>query len=455
MTFQDEFGLEVSGGAAGLEPHWNALVRAFLAHSARTPEHLEALLAADPEMPLAQACRGLFCLLLGRRELHATAREALDAARRGAARFGAGRREAIYIDALAAWLDGRPSVTVARMEAILDSWPQDALAMKFSQAVRFILGDRVGMLASIERVLPAYGEAHPARGYLFGCQAFALEEAGRYGEAERRGRQALEIAPDDAWGLHAVAHIFDMTARSREGIAYLDGNRAAWAHCNNFRFHVWWHLALMHLDRGEIDRVLALYDDEIRRDHTDDYRDIANATSLLLRLELEGIAVGDRWEELAGLAEARVGDGCLTFADLHYMLALCGGGRGAAMQQLVRRMNVDALQNRAESDRVMRRPGLDAAKGLMAFCEGRHAAAFASLKAARPHMQDLGGSHAQRDVFERITIEAAIRAGALGDATRIIEDRSRRRGACDAFGAQRGAVVAALSGDAAPRAGAF
>ena len=79
MTFQDEFGLEVSGGAAGLEPHWNALVRAFLAHSARTPEHLEALLAADPEMPLAQACRGLFCLLLGRRELHATAREALKA----------------------------------------------------------------------------------------------------------------------------------------------------------------------------------------------------------------------------------------------------------------------------------------------------------------------------------------------------------------------------------------
>jgi hypothetical protein len=200
----------------------------------------------------------------------------------------------------------------------------------------------------------------------------------------------------------------------------------------------------MHLDRGEIDRVFALYDNEIRRDHTDDYRDIANASSLLMRLELEGISVGNRWEELAALAEARVGDGCLAFADLHYMLALCGGGQDEAMHRLIRRMHVDAVQNGSESDRVMRRPGVEAAKGLMAFCEGRHAAAFTSLDAARGRMQDVGGSHAQRDVFERITIEAAIRAGALQDAARIIEDRTRHRGACDAFGLQRGAVVAGL-----------
>ncbi len=70
-------------------------------------------------------------------------------------------------------------------------------------------------------------------------------------------------------------------------------------------------------------------------------------------------------------------------------------------------------------------------------------------------MQDLGGSHAQRDVFERITIEAAIRAGALRDAARLIEDRSRRRGACDAFGSQRGAVVASLMNAEAGTASRF
>ena len=79
------------------------------------------------------------------------------------------------------------------------------------------------------------------------------------------------------------------------------------------------------------DAALALYDAEIRAEKTDDYRDISNAASLLSRLELEGVDVGDRWEELAVLAEKRTEDGCLAFADLHYMLALCGGRRDTAV----------------------------------------------------------------------------------------------------------------------------
>ena len=96
------------------------------------------------------------------------------------------------------------------------------------------------------------------------------------------------------------------------------------SHCNNFRYHVWWHKALLHMDKGEFDVALGLYDARIRADKTDDYRDISNATSLLMRLELEGVDVGPRWHELADLAEARTDDGCLVFADLHYMLALTG-----------------------------------------------------------------------------------------------------------------------------------
>jgi hypothetical protein len=59
----------------------------------------------------------------------------------------------------------------------------------------------------------------------------------------------------------------------------------------------------MHLDLGEYDAALALYDADIRAEKTDDYRDISNGASLLSRLELEGVDVGDRWEELADLSE--------------------------------------------------------------------------------------------------------------------------------------------------------
>ena len=47
-------------------------------------------------------------------------------------------------------------------------------------------------------------------------------------------------------------------------LSLIDGNASAWSHCNNFRFHVWWHKALLHLDKGETDHVLSLYDTRIR-----------------------------------------------------------------------------------------------------------------------------------------------------------------------------------------------
>jgi hypothetical protein len=41
--------------------------------------------------------------------------------------------------------------------------------------------------------------------------------------------------------------------------------------------------------------VLDLYDLHIRADETDDYLDMANAISLLWRLDEGGVEVGERW----------------------------------------------------------------------------------------------------------------------------------------------------------------
>ena len=245
------------------------------------------------------------------------------------------------------------------------------------------------------------------------------------------------MAYDDAWGLHAVAHGYDMTARPDNGIALIENNCSAWDHCNNFRYHVWWHKALLHMDRGELDIVMALYDDQIRADKTDDYRDIANAPSLLMRLELEGVSVGTRWAELADFAQGRTDDGCVVFADLHYMLALTNAGRTEASKAMTTRFAIDATQPGEMPARVAD-PGKAALRGLNAFAEGRYGDAFTDLTAARPTMQSIGGSHAQRDVFERMTIDAGLRAGHVDAVETVIEDRiARRAGTIDRFAATR------------------
>ncbi len=417
--------------------HWNKMILAFLAHGVSTPTHLGDVLKANPQFALGHAARGIFSLMMGRAELISTAQDAYIAARTAATAQEIAPREALWITALERWLQGSPSGAVAAMETILADNPSDTLSAKVSHGIRFILGDHIGMRASIENVLMAHADDHPCRGYVLGCHAFTLEETGEYDRAEATGREGLAHAPDDAWGLHAVAHVYDMTARPDEGIALIEQNCGAWDHCNNFRYHVWWHKALLHLDRGEADVALGLYDAQIRADKTDDYRDIANATSLLMRLELDGVNVGPRWDELADFAQARTSDGCLVFADLHYMLALTGADRPEAQAALTARFARDAAQVGEMNERVAD-PGVAALSGLNAFAEGRYGAAFSYLAQARPAMQTIGGSHAQRDVFERMTIDAGLRAGRIAETQTILQERiAQRDGAHDRFSATR------------------
>ena len=120
--------------------------------------------------------------------------------------------------------------------------------------------------------------------------------------------------------------------------------------------------------------------------------------------------LGNRWEELADFSENRTADGCLIFADLHYMMALVGDDRESAVKQMLYRMKSDV---NAPKCTTIQNSGLSAAVGLEAFGEADYKVAFLNLSKARKNMQLAGGSHAQRDIFERLTIDAGIRSGFL------------------------------------------
>ncbi|ADZ72588.1 tetratricopeptide repeat protein [Polymorphum gilvum] len=433
MRLSDQFGYDVTLADREALASWNAAVTAFLAHGRTTPVHLADALARAPDFALGHAARGLFLLLLARRELVAPAREALRSAERAQQARPVTRREVAVTAALRDWLDGWPSAAADRLDRALAEAPTDAFLLKLVHAIRFLIGDARGMRASIEAVLPAYREGHPAFGYVLGCHAFALEETGDHDRAERAGRRGLGLAPDDAWGLHAVAHVHDMTGRAEDGIRWLEAHPHGWAHCNNFGYHVWWHLALLHLDRGDTGKALELYDMEIRRERTDDFRDIANAVSLLVRLELAGVDAGTRWEDLAQLSDRRAEDGCSVFADLHYLMALQAGGRRPGAERLIAGLARRAAETEGDMARAAARAGLPTALALEQYRKGNYASAYFGLLSVREALPAIGGSHAQRDVFERLTVEAALRAGLAHEAEDLLADRTRRRGGLDGF----------------------
>ncbi len=439
----DPRGNDLTTDSAAAADALEDMTLAFLAQSSETADRLDRTLAADPGLVIALAARGLFALLLGRREMIDPARRQLALARQSLADRGGTHREHGYVAALAALADGQYEAAVARLDQVLIAAPTDVLAARLAHALRFMLGDRIGMLTALDAVLPAWTDDLPGAGYLLGCHAFALEETGDYDSAEDAGHRALALAPDDRWGLHAVAHVHEMRDQPAAGLAWLEGHDGLCCGANNFGYHLFWHRALFHLSLGETDGALALYDRAIRCNATDDFRDIANAASLLFRLERQGVAAGPRWQELADKAEARSDDHTCAFADAHYLLALAGAGRLATA-----RAWVDTMRNAAAGEtsqaRILRTVGLRLGEAILAFAEGRSCEAVERLMPLRHRLSAIGGSHAQRDVFQQLLIDAALAAGQCDAARLLIDDRLAERPG-NAWGQDRARRLAALT----------
>lgn len=138
---------------------------------------------------------------------------------------------------------GHLQAAAQRLEAHIQTAPKDFMAIKLAHALRFMSGQIVPMLMTLVAVLPEWRVTDAGYGYLLGCHAFSLEESGRFADAERTGRRAVTYAPDDVWGIHAVAHVMEMGGRTAEGnrLAAVDDGHAVSALVDR-RYRLWHRL---------------------------------------------------------------------------------------------------------------------------------------------------------------------------------------------------------------------
>ena len=447
-------GLDITAANAAAVAGFDRTIGAYLGLRADTGDHLKATLEADPGFVMAHVLRGYFMLLFASRRLLGRALASLDAARKAAGEGGCNRREEMHIAALESWSSGDQNRALALWDRILTEWPRDVLALKLSEYWNFYLGDCRGMREVQARVAPCWDESVPDYGKVLGMSAFALEECGAYEEAERRGRRAVEIDGADLWGTHAVAHVMEMTGRPEEGIGWIDERGEDFAGCNAVVNHLWWHRALFHFELGRFDAVLDLYDRQVLPADVFEYLDICNTVSILWRLEEEGVDVGGRWERVADAAAERADDLQLVFADAHYAMAFAAAGRGDALDALI--AAAEAFAEDAEQTQA----GVMAAQGL-ALCRAAAAAKAEDWQGAvdllyprRRGIRAVGGSHAQRDLFQRSLIHAAERAGRERLACSLLAERCQERPTSPIALRRYARVLAALGESAAAEAAA-
>ncbi|MBC7378182.1 MAG: tetratricopeptide repeat protein, partial [Burkholderiaceae bacterium] len=207
------------------------------------------------------------------------------------------------------------------------------------------------------------------------------------------------------------------------GLSFLREMSATWTELNSFMVtHNWWHLALFELELGHHDEVLRLYDREIWGVAKDYTQDQIGAVSLLARLELAGVDVGDRWQDVAGYLAQRLDDHALPFLDMQYLYGLARAGRPEA-DALMRNMQAHAASLDGAALAVWERVCLPASRGLLAHARGDHGTAVEELGQALPRLVEIGGSHAQRDLFSQIHLDALIRSGHLSGAQHVLQQQ--------------------------------
>ncbi len=423
---QDAQGNAITAGSAAVARAFDHTIAGYLGYRFDTSQRMQALLATDPDCGMAHALKAAFLLLGYKQALLPMAQEAIASAARLTAT--ATPREQAHVAALSAWSENEMDRALSIWEGILADHPRDILAFRLHHFCAFWLGRPEAMLTSVETILPAWTRDVPGYGGVLACRSFANEEAGNYVVAEAAGRAAIALDPGDLWAAHAVAHVLEMQGRRSEGIAWISALEPNWEGGNNIMHHLWWHRAMYHLEQGDFTAVLELYDTRFRnldspvtQAQPDLYIDVQNAASMLFRLSLHGVPAGQRWEELADKAEARIGDTLSAFTLPHWMMALCGAGRWAAAERMLAALRDAARSNAGTNGPLIARYALPVSEAVLQHAQGDHAGAVAAMRPAVQGMYQLGGSHAQQDVFEQLFLHAAMRAGQATDARMLLE----------------------------------
>lgn len=417
----DSYNQPVSTRSAEAVEALNQFMVELISHGKGAAAILTAVDLA-PDWALAQAYAGALFLFLQTREGGDRAAPYLVAARR--CQSTALPRESAIIDAILTWAAGDLWGAVERHGRIAQQWPQDVVNLKLAQIHQISLGDVDHMVELLEPAMPKAAES----GYALGLLAYAYEQQGRLDTSLVAARRAVEINPHDGWAHHAIAHVYDTQGNIDQGIAWLDANNHHWDRCSSFMYtHNWWHLALFHIDAGSPASALALYDQRVwgvRKGHVQDQ---LNAISLLARLEFRGIDIGDRWTDIAEYAAPRTAEHLNGFYDLHVIYALARAGKYDLVDLMLGNMRRFALAAPGRIGRLWREVVVPAAAAVVRHSQGNWRDCALIFRRVQSRLIEAGGSHAQRDLFEQMQLDALMKAAFADEAAQLLKQRVRQR----------------------------
>jgi tetratricopeptide (TPR) repeat protein len=419
-TQHDRYHLPLSTNSSVAAERYVQGIDLVLSGNVGAEERLEDALQSDEGFALAHAALASLDLRWRRFEsaiAHAEAARTLAS--------GTSRREQQHVAVITSMIDGRGAEALRLATEHLDIFPSDAYILQQYIGMRRGVGClelNAAILDKIEALEPAYGDDW----FYAGTRSFQLHELNRFDESRRYAELSLSGNPRNGNAAHNMAHCFYETADYVAGIDFLRDWIVGYHPDAPHYSHLNWHKALFDLTQGRYQDSYDVYRETIRpsvlmQDIGGLGPPLADATSLFWRYRLYGSPLEQAadWTEVDQFAVVTAAGPRSPFYDAHCALSFAATGNDRAMNALI-----DAMRTAADGGHaVTREVALPLVLGIEAFGRGAYAETIAQIEPIFDDLVRIGGSQAQRMVFE----ETLLRAYMLAERPEKAEGLLRKR----------------------------
>jgi len=425
MSCHDRYNLPLSTTCDRAAERYRAGIDLLLSLWPGAAETLDEAVAADPTFALALAARAR---LHGIRAEVTEARAKIALATELVGQHGT-ERECSHVATLSLALNGQAAKALSSALEHLDRWPHDILIMSLPLGA-FGLFAFSGM-ANHDQARVDLCERHARHfakddWWFLTYRGWAHGENGNLALGRELTQRALELRRNNVNAAHAVAHVLHEAGAHEEASVMIDAWLPGYDRSGTLHGHIAWHGALIALERGDTERALALYRENVAPAVSTGVpvNVVSDTSSFLWRLQAYGHAVPDGlWDEAAAYSSHYFHQAGFPFADFHMALLAAATGDKAALAQ-----RVEALDGLLKVSSLPAGPVVPAiCQAALAFAEEDYARCIQLLEPVAGEVVRIGGSGAQREILEDTLLVSLMRSGEAQKARALLDKRLHRR----------------------------
>jgi len=429
LQIKDRYELPITTLSSQAATYYVDGLDLFLSQNYGSEERFQKATATDERFAIAYGALAILHMYGGRLE---KAKDTIKQAR--SLSVGVSRREQHQIDAITHIIEGEGRRALALIQEHLSEFPRDALMMRLAQRL-FVLGCSgagvknypAELFALLKSLASAYGDDWA----FLGSYSFANHETGLLTDAFHLAERSLQTRPTNAIASHSIAHVFFERGDHSGGADFLGHWIQSYDSREPYHVHLSWHVALFALAMGHYKEAVNIYETNIRPSVIlKSPISLSDSASLMWRLYIYPDSPPPlTWTIVQQQALPAVEGPGPAFRDAHAALAFAGLADNVYMGRLIDRLSVLA----DKGDVLAADVTLPLVRGIEAFGHGAYTDTIRFMepifdpRARMDQLSRIGGSHAQREVFEDTLVAAYLKTENFHKAETILRKRLKRR----------------------------